>query len=391
MPKATLTELSIRNLAPPATGQVTYWDKMLAGFGLRISQGGTKSFVVMYGATRQRATIGRYPAIRLADARAEAKRIVAQHTLGKHRVKNITFDEAKQLFLAASAAKNKPRTTADYRRLLDRHFRLGRTMMGDIAQHDIMRRVHKLSKTPAEQNHAFAVVKIFFRWAKRNHYIESNPLAELPMPAAKRSRDRVLSPQELSEVYGKALAYPYPFGPIVALLLLTGQRRGEIGALEWSWIDRQTQTITLPASLTKNKREHTFPYGDMVAEILDGLPETEDFLFPASRAHVRGKPTGTYNGWAKTKPKFDATLEDVAAYTLHDLRRTFSSNLAALGTPIHVTEKLLNHVSGTVSGVAAVYNRHTYLDEMRETVIAYEQHLAKLLALGGCTPTKTPY
>lgn len=379
MPKATLTDLTIRGLAPPATGQLTYWDKTLAGFGLRVSQGGTKSFVVMYGASRQLATIGRYPVIKLADARAEAKRILAQHTLGKHRVKNITFDEAKQMFLAASAAKNKPRTTSDYRRLLDRHFRLGRTMMGDIPQHDIMRRVNKLSDRPAEQNHAFAVVKIFFRWAKRNHYIESNPLADLPMPAAKRSRDRVLSSQELAEVYGKALAYTYPFGPIVALLLLTGQRRGEIGALEWSWIDRPNRIITLPSSLTKNKREHTFPYGAMVDEILDGLPETEDFLFPASRVHVRGKPTGSYNGWAKTKPKFDATLEGVAHYTLHDLRRTFSSTLAALGTPIHVTEKLLNHVSGTVSGVAAVYNRHSYLEEMREAVTAYEQHLAKHL------------
>ena len=114
--KAILTELSSRNPAPPATGQVIYWDKTLAGFGLRVSQGGT-------------------------------------------------------------------------------------------------------------------VVKNFFRWAKRNHCIESNPLADLPMPAAKRSRDRVLSPQEFAKVYGKVLAYPHPFGPIVPLLLLTGQRRGKIGAL----------------------------------------------------------------------------------------------------------------------------------------------------------------
>ena len=84
-------------------------------------------------------------------------------------------------------------------------------------------------------------------------------------------------------------------------------------------------------------------------------------------------------GWAPTKPKFDATLENVAPYTLHDLRRTFSSCLAALGTPIHVTEKLLNHVSGTVSGVAAIYNRHTYMDEMREAITDYEETLATLV------------
>ncbi|MGF1610373.1 MAG: tyrosine-type recombinase/integrase [Kiloniellales bacterium] len=386
MARLGLTDISVRAVKPPATGQVTYWDKALPSFGLRVSQGGTKSFVVMYGATRQLTTIGRYPVLKLSDARKEAKRLLAEHTLGRRRPQNITFDEAKRRYLAASALKNKPRTTYDYTRLLNRHFKLGRTMMGDITQYDIMRRVQKLSKTPAEQNYAFAAIKIFFRWAKRNNYIDHNPLADLPMPAAKKSRDRVLAPVELAEVYRKALAYGYPFGPIVALLVLTGQRRGEIGGLKWSWIDRQAQTITLPAGFAKNKREHTFPYGDLAAKIIDDLPvfvdgppERQDYLFPAACAHVRGKPTGSYNGWTKTKPLFDATLEDVAPSALPDLRRTFSSSLAALGTPIHVTEKLLNHVSGTVSGVAAIYNRHTYMDEMRKAITDYEETLATLV------------
>ncbi len=98
-------------------------------------------------------------------------------------------------------------------------------------------------------------------------------------------------------------------------------------------------------------------------------------LFPA------GKPNGlVFNGWAKQKAALDR-LAPLPHWTLHDLRRTFSSQMAALGTPIHVTEKLLNHVSGTLSGVAGVYNRYSYAAEMRAAVEAYEAHILKLVAL----------
>ena len=115
------------------------------------------------------------------------------------------------------------------------------------------------------------------------------------------------------------------------------------------------------------------PLSPMAQEVLRGIPDTGDLFFPA-----RGSDDRAFNGWGKSKKRFDDTLE-VAPYTLHDLRRTFSSNQARLGTPIHVTEKLLNHISGTVSGVAAVYNRYSYLDEMRQAVSHHDDHLAKLI------------
>ena len=99
------------------------------------------------------------------------------------------------------------------------------------------------------------------------------------------------------------------------------------------------------------------------------------------RSHVRGQPTTIFNGWPKAKTALDKKLEGVAPYTLHDLRRTFSSQLAALGTPIHVTEKFLNHVSGTLSGVAAVYNRYSYAEEMSTAMVNHEQHLQRLTGL----------
>lgn len=378
MPLPPLTDISIRSLKPPAKGQRLYRDKTTRGFGVRVSQGGSKTFVVVHGANRQFTTIGRYPTLSLKDARTEARRLLAEKTLGRMRPVSIRFEDARDRFIEACKAKNKPRTVYDYERLLNRHFKFGRTMLSDITQHELMRRIGKLSGTPSEQNHAFVTAKVFFRWAKKNNYVEINPLADLSLPAKTHARERVLTPHEQVKVYNASLVYPYPFGPIVSLLVLTGLRRGEAASLKWEWIDASERVITIPNTETKNKRAHSFPYGDKVADIINELPETSEYLFPASRSHVRGKPTTHFNGWTKAKPKFDATLEDVAPYTLHDLRRTFDSTMASLGVPLHVSDKLLNHISGAVSGVRATYNRYSYMPEMRQAITSFEGHLETL-------------
>jgi integrase len=112
----------------------------------------------------------------------------------------------------------------------------------------------------------------------------------------------------------------------------------------------------------------------MAQKVTAQLPDTGDLLFPAATDF--DKPFTT---WAWHKKRFDDGLEDVEPYTLHDLRRTFATVHAQIGTPIHVTEKLLNHVSGTISGVAAVYNRHSYSDEMMQAMRHYDEFLENLL------------
>ena len=96
-----------------------------------MSQGGTKAFVLVYGPRRERITIGRYPVISLSEARTEAKRRLAEITLGKARPKTISFEDAKDKFLAACEAKNRARTVRDYRRLL-KHFPFGRTQLAQV-------------------------------------------------------------------------------------------------------------------------------------------------------------------------------------------------------------------------------------------------------------------
>ncbi|MCW5688469.1 MAG: site-specific integrase [Pseudolabrys sp.] len=387
-----LTDLALRALSPPGSGQQTHWDESLPGFGVRVSQGGTKTFIVMHGADRRRISIGRYPVVSLTDARAEAKRLLAEATLGRTRPATISWEKATAEFLEMCDGRNKPRTVAGYRRLLNRHFSsLERMQMAEIRSGDVTRRLDRLKDTPSERHHAYVAVKVFFRWAMRRGYVHANPCDQVQLAPVKSERERALSDAELVTVLRAARGQPFPFGPLVQLIALTGQRRGEIATLQWDWIDTANRTITLPAAATKNRRAHTFPYGDLVAGILERLPRTSEFVFPAARPIARGRETTIFNGWGKAKDALDAAIATALAeqghgdkllphWTLHDLRRTFATQLAALSIPVHVTEKLLNHVSGTISGVAAVYNRHSYMGEMRTAVAAWEARLTALIS-----------
>jgi integrase len=374
-----LTDISVRALRSPKRGQKLHADDSLAGFGVRVSQGGAKTFVLVYGDDRRRLTIGRYPVISLSDARTEAKRILAERTLGRRKGPSSPYNHVKQAFLGACRVKNRPSTVKGYTRHLNKHFQFGSRKLDDIDRHDIR---HKLDRIAAqgERDHAIVALKAFFTWAVKNGYLESSPCAAHFAPVRSLSRERVLDPDELRKVVNAANLSFWRFGAIVQLCLLTGQRRGEVAKFQWDWIDVANQTITIPAAVAKNGRTHTFPYGDSIAVLLARLPLVHDeLLFPARTSHFRGQPSTCFNGWGNGKRDFDYLLDGVAHWTLHDLRRTFATIHAEIGTPIHVTEKLLNHVSGTISGVAAIYNRHTYLAEMRAAVANYEAHIKKLI------------
>ena len=179
--------------------------------------------------------------------------------------------------------------------------------------------------------------------------------------------------EELAVVYMAAETIPYPFGPLVQLLILTGQRRGEIAALRWEWI--RDGTILLPKELTKNHRDHFIPLTDLTAQVLARIPILGAQLFPASRSHVAGRPTTAYNGFTKDVPAL-RRLVKLDHFTLHDLRRSFSSQMAALGVPQLIVEKLLNHVSGGVqSPIARVYNRYSYASEMGAALASFHAKL----------------
>jgi integrase len=360
-----LTDISIRSLKPPTRGQKTHFDETLTGFGVRVSPGGTRTFVLMYGPSRRLVSIGRVGIVTLADARDKARQLLAQETLGVAERSSVPVKDALDLFFSAAESRLRPRTLADYRRLLTRHLRkLSKRSIGALTTRDVTEAIDVLVATPSEQNHAFAAMRTFFRFCVRRGLMQRSPLEGVPMPARIASRDRVLESSEITSVLQAAAVIGYPFGTIVQLLVHTGQRKGEISGLCWSWIDQEKRTITIPALISKNRRQHTLPYGKQVTAILANVPKGNDALF---RVHNWDQRTDDLR-----------TAAAVPHFTLHDLRRTYASGMAALGIPPHVVEKLLNHVTGTISGVSAIYNRYQYWDEQVEAVTRWEAQLASL-------------
>jgi integrase len=283
----------------------------------------------------------------------------------------ITFADALDRFVTTHCGpKNKASTAKETERILRHNFlpSWGETTVGAITRHDVLRVLDHKRKQPSAANHAFTAIRTFFRWCVRHEYLTNSPCAGLGLPHKQNSRSRVLTDPELVSVWRAAVRAGYPFGTIVQLLILTGQRRGEIARLDRNFINGKESKIMLPPELVKNGREHTFPY-------LETIPRrnSTSLLFPA-----RGYDDRPFCGFNKGK----ADLEwrpAIRPWTLHDLRRTFVTNMAALGVAPHVIERLLNHSSGTISGVAAVYNRYSFMPEMREAIGKWDDHLAALL------------
>ena len=359
-----LTDITIKSLKPPSKGAIIFWDDTLPGFGIRVSQAGAKSFVLTHGRTRTRETIGRVGIVGLSDARQDAKRRLAEYTLGKTKARSIAWNIAVEEFLREVARDNRPRTHKDYERMLNKHFRFGETKLSALMPSDISVKLDRLSDTPAEKRHAFVVLRAFINWAYRKYYIDQSPLARMQPPKGYNSRSRILTNEELKKVW---LACEGTFGDIVKVLILTGQRKGEVSRLKSEMVGKDT--ITLPSWGTKNGHEHTFPIGTLTKAIVQGKT---DFVFPA-----RGRDTA-FNGFSKCKAKLDRDSE-VKDWTLHDLRRTFASGLASIGVQLPVVERLLNHVSGSFSGIVAVYQRYDFFPEMQDAIFRWEKHVQELV------------
>lgn len=352
-----LNDLSIKALKAPEKGYIVYPDDTVTGFGVRVTAAGVKSYVLTHGKLRKRETIGRVGILTLQKAREEAKRRLAEYTLGKTSIVAPRWNSAVTEFLAESGKRLKERTRKDYQRLLNRHFRFGDLKLTEITPPDIQRRIDKLGDTPMEQHHAFVVARTFFTWAHRKHYIDKHPMERMTSGFRYRPRSRILTGEELRKVW--LAAGDDTFGIIAKLCIATGQRVGEITQITPDMIGEGT--VTLPATLTKNSREHTFPVGPLAQSLLE---------------HV---PFETLPNRARAKTALDQA-SGVSGYTIHDLRRTYASGMASIGTPLPVIERLINHVSGSFGGIVGVYQRHDFAREMKEAVTKWEQHLIALTA-----------
>jgi integrase len=340
-----------------------FWDIKVPAFGIYVGRR-RKTFVVIQNGGRRRK-IGRYPLLSLADARKLALSILYAGE-PRSEVESINGKEAVELFMRTHHRTSKPSHQREQQRLLDKYFVPihGGSPLSRVTTQHILKLTDALARAPSEQLHLHRALKTFFGWAVTRAYVLSSPLDRLTPPAKQTSRDRVLSDPELLQVWNLAASFPYPFGPVVQLLILTGQRYSEIANLRRSYV--ATDLITWPKEATKNNSEHRIPITPKVAGILASLPRgASDRLFPVFSASIATR-------------NFKRRLMELPPWTLHDLRRTFSTNQARLGTPPDVTEAILNHKTGSRSPIQRIYDRYDRLEPMRRALFAYDAFLVAL-------------
>ena len=365
--RVRLTDLAIKKLPFETEGQRTYWDKNTPNFGVRCSSK-SKSFVVLLGQKRRRKTLGRYPELSLANARKEARRLLSEQNLRPNQIGSPDYSQVLHAYLTDSAARLRPTTIAFYRTYLTNIKLSG--PINEVTQAQVIGQVKEFTKSPSSQNSAIVCFKVFFNWAVRHQLLDKNPLLAFRKPHLAQTRSRVLSPREIRTLLLYCREHSHRFTQLIEMLLYTGQRRGEIVSLKW--INVEADLLHLPPEKTKNRRAHTIPLGQLAMGLLDRITGGDQHVFGTETHDI------PFSGFSKSRQK---VLKDtgLSHFTLHDLRRTYATIHASIGTPIHVTEKLLNHSSGTISGVTAIYNRYSYLDEMRTAVNEYEAALNDIL------------
>lgn len=380
------------------------FDDTLTGFGIRLRAGGKKVWIAQYrvGARQRRLTIGSADKLTLDAARAEARSILAKVQLGsdpqtekvetRNRASITLGTVAKQYLEGPAKRKLKPNSYASLLVHLNKHWKpLREHPLHIIDRADVAARLNEIAKEsgPFAANRARACLSSLFSWAMSEGIAEANPVAGTNKPTEEVSRDRVLTDDELAQVW--RLAGEGDYGRIVRLLILTGQRREEVGGMSWSEVDVKKGIWSLPRYRTKNGLPHDVPLSKAACEILNSIPKRPD------RDLLFGGGEGAFSGWSKSKSALDARIAAdlirkaevvgkkarvVLRWRLHDLRRTVATRMGDLGVLPHVVEAVLNHVSGHRAGVAGIYNRSLYATEKRAALELWAVRVGKIVGDG---------
>jgi integrase len=384
-----LVESSIARLTVPAGQRDAHlWDETLPGFGVRAFSSGKKSFIVKYQlASGQQRKLSLGPALAgtLAETRRKAQDILAKARMGRDvqgekqaaRIKKTSSAGALVTrYLEARRPELRPRTFREVDRHLAMLFAdLHVKQIDSLARRDVVEIVDKIAAENgrATADRARTSLATFFAWCMERDFIDSNPAMGIKRRASSKPRERVLTEQEIAAIWNATGGFT-DYDNIVRLLLLTGQRRDEIGALVWDEINLDQRQIELQGLRTKNHRDHTVPLSEPALLIIQSVHQRKgrDYLF--------GIGTGPFSGWSKSKQRLDERLGDqVAPWILHDLRRTFATIASDHDfAPVHAIEMALNHWSGTKSGIVAVYNKAKYDRERRQLMDRWAGHMLKL-------------
>ena len=413
-----LTEEAIAALAcSPGQKDRLVFDDTVSGLAVRVTAAGAKMFLAQYTiqGQRRRVPIGRWGAVTLKDARLAARGILGDVAKGQDVAQaRTTARKAK----AADVAADKLTLAAlieqwDTLGLVDRrpNYRREATRALRAAFPDhLERRADALTRDTAltaldalvtagkttMAGRTLAYGRACYTWALKRGMVSSNPFQGLPIGAGTVSRDRALTMGEVALVWSAAGRLGYPFGPLFRLLLLTAQRREEVAGMGWSELSADKATWTIPKERAKNGKAHLVHLAPEARAILAEVPRfarvdeagqtvTSDLVFTTTG----GAPV---SGFGHAKAKLDEMIEadrgkaaaeagedkpdPLPGWRLHDFRRTAVTWMAENGIAPHVADKLLNHVQGTISGVAAVYQRGQFLAERKAALEAWAKQVS---------------
>ncbi|MFF0920521.1 tyrosine-type recombinase/integrase [Rhizobium leguminosarum] len=396
----------------PGSARREIADGGLPGLYLVVQPSGSMSWAIRYrfGGRPRKMTVGNYPLFGLAKARelaGAALRSVAEgkdpgavklsDAAARSNPSNLVVAQLDQFLTRYVKQRNRESTARETERFVNLYLRKRwqHKLLADITRREIIDLLDEIAEShPISANRVHAILRRFFNWCIERDVIAVSPVANVTAPGEVVSRDRTLSRDEIRLVWLASAKIGWPFGPMVKLLLLTGQRRDEVASAQRSEFDlgANVPAWTIPKERAKNGKAHVVPLSPAAVEIIESLPRVSgeiDFVLTTT-----GK-TGI-SGFSRSKALLDAAMMEIAKeeaeargekdfepqiapWRLHDLRRTCASGMAELGQPVHVVEAVLNHKSGSIKGVAAVYNRYEYAEEKRGALTAWAGHVQGLI------------
>ena len=377
-----------------ATGKVTIsaisklqgwlWDTQCVGFGTRRQTNGCFYYIrYRHNGSQIVKSIGRHGSPWTPDtARTKARELLGVVAGGAdpfgQSLSSETLGAEIERYLDRKKASLKPRSFIETARHLRKYaLPLHKLRLADIDRRTIAVLLGQIETAsgPIARNRLRSSLSAFFAWAIQEGLTEINPVQGTGTADEGSSRDRVLTQDELRKIWRNL--GDDRFDDMVRLLLLTGQRRNEIGMLQWSEVDLKRGMILLAPARTKNGRLHELPLSAQALAVLARQPHrnSSDFIFAE-----RG-----FNNWGRCKQELDRRL-GIAPWRLHDLRRTCATQLGELGVQPHHIEAILNHYSGHRAGVAGVYQRAKYEPEMRTALQRWADYVEALIV----EPRKQP-
>lgn len=382
--KSKLTPKFIDGIKPNPAKRLDFRDDLMPGLVLRVSVSGTKTFCLhrRINGTMRRLTVGRYGVLTLAEARERVRKLLYEIESGRFEERTGVEAENRQTLgeiipeYVEKHAKTQNRDWRNKQSLLAKFTDLHGKRLDQIKRADVVKALDAIVVTaPVSANRALAHLKHLMNWSVDRGMLEASPITGMKLPTKETPRERFLTNDELRALWSACDADGYPFGDCMKLLILSGQRRAEVAEMRWSELDLDKRLWTLPSARAKNGKQHTVPITDAMLAVLRRVPRylTSDYVFTTT-----GKTP--ISGFGRVKDRFDKALpKGTAPWIVHDLRRTMSTNLAILGVPQPVTEALLNHKSGVVSGVAAIYNVYSYADEKRDALARWGKTVTALV------------